>query len=190
MAKALPREVQERVKLAVFEKADAHGYASRGRVENGKFIDDLVDDSEIGGVVKEYVPDGRARTYIKDGILNQYTKAKVKEIHLAADSLVVIKQAYGVDGTFIHSNDGIVVCRSPGDGMVYVIGKGTVLKWETALRKALEFVARSPRYRSGGEHPEICLQLAVINNDITEGDKTQITSALDAVGVKVYFCSA
>jgi hypothetical protein len=152
-------------------------------------MDDLVDDPEIGGVIKEYVQSGKVRVYIKDGILNPYTKQKTKQILLSRDPVHIIRHTYGVEEAFILKQGDIVVCRSPNE-RIFVIGKGTVLKWETALRKALEYIARTSGVQLEGRYPSICLQLAVINNDITEGDRTHITNALAAVGVKVYFCSA
>jgi len=189
MAKALPKDVAAHIQESVFKKADEHCYASRGRVENGRFMDDLVDDPEIGGVIKEYVQGGKVRTYIKDGVLNAYTKQKTKQILSSHDPKQIICHTYGLEEAFILKKGDIVVCRS-SNGRKFVIGSGTVLKWETALRKALEYIARTPGIQVEGRYPSICLQLAVINDDITEGDKTQISSALAAVGVKVYFCSA
>ncbi len=72
MAKSLPSRVQKRIREAVCQKADQHSYASQDRVKNGQFMDDLVDDPEIGGVLREYMNEARVRTYIKDGILNAY----------------------------------------------------------------------------------------------------------------------
>ena len=37
-------------------------------------------------------------------------------------------------------------------------------------------------------YPQICLVLAIINGDATEADKNHIVSALNAIGVRVYFC--
>lgn len=189
MAKSLPKHVATQVQKAVFRKADEHGYASQGRVENGRFMDELVDDPEIGGIIKEYVQGGKVRTYIKDGVLNAYTKQITRRILRSVDPLQIICRTYGEEQAFILSRGDIVVCRSTNE-RIYVIGKGTVLKWETALRKALEYIARTPGVSAEGRYPSICLQLAVINDDITEGDKTQITYALAAVGVNVFFCSA
>ncbi|NPU99896.1 MAG: hypothetical protein HPY53_00795 [Brevinematales bacterium] len=189
MANSLPKDVAAQVKKAVFKKADEYCYAKRGRVENGRFIDELMDDPEIGGVIKEYRKAGRVRTYIKDGVLNTYTKQMTRLILRAANPIQIICRTYNEEQVFVLSRDDIVVCLSSNE-RIYVIGRGTVLKWETALRKALEYIARTPGVRTDGRYPAICLQLAVINDDITEGDKRQITNALAAVGVKVFFCSA
>ena len=63
------------------------------------------------------------------------------------------------------------------------------LKWETALRKALEIIVRNPGLTINNTVPSICLQLAVAGQDITDGDKKHISDALGAIGVKALFCN-
>ena len=78
MANALPKNIQAKVKRAVYKKADEFGYMECGRIESGRFLDILVDDPDVGKIIIEYMPKERVRTYIKDGILNAYTKAATK----------------------------------------------------------------------------------------------------------------
>ena len=72
MANALPKNIQAKVKRAVYKKADEFGYMECGRIESGRFLDILVDDPDVGKIIIEYMPKERVRTYIKDGILNAY----------------------------------------------------------------------------------------------------------------------
>jgi hypothetical protein len=51
MAKILTPDIKTK-KKAIYEKADKFGYASCGRNDSGRFIDDLVNDPEIGGIIK------------------------------------------------------------------------------------------------------------------------------------------
>jgi hypothetical protein len=70
---------------------------------------------------------------------------------------------------------------------MYIVQAGTLLKWETALRKVLECVAGTPSLYENRESTEMCLMLAVTNDELSYGDQRQIETALDLVGVKVYF---
>ena len=63
-----------------------------------------------------------------------------------------------------------------------------VLKWETALKKALELIARQPGMLSNDEKPEICLQLAMLSSSLTESEKEHILTALSIIGVRAVFC--
>lgn len=192
MAKILTPDIKTKIKKAIYEKADKFGYASCGRNDSGWFIDDLVNDPEIGGIIKEYIEKEKIRTYIKDAVLNAYKKERKKKVLSSALPSEVIYQLYSVKSTVIQKckgkDAGVSISRSE-DGGVFVISDGTVLKWETALRKALEIIAREPNLIVNGKTPSICLLLAVINQDITDGEKKHITAALDAISVKAQFCN-
>lgn len=189
MDKELPANKKKNVRKIIFERADAIGYTSRSRTNNGRFMDELVDDPEIGGVLKEYMPKDKVRTYIKDGVLNAYMKAQAKKNLASKSATDTVAQLYSTTSDIIQEckDLGVVVCRS-GDGCIFVVSEGTVIKWETALRKALELIAREPNLIINGKIPSICLHLAVTNHNITDGDRKHITTALKAISVKARFC--
>lgn len=192
MAKFLPNEKAELVKTRVYVKAEKFGYSNRSRTENNQFLDSLVEDVEIGGVVLEYMAKENVRTYIKDGILNAYAKQLTKNSLDKVSPTDTIQRIYGVSSSVIQQgtgkNEWVSVSRSD-DGRIFVVSGGTVLKWETALRKALELIAKQSGLSVDGKTPEICLQLVVKNNSLTEVDRTYILTALDAIGVKAIFCN-
>jgi len=187
MAKILDNKKAANIKELVYEKADKYDYINRSRVDNGKFMTALVDDPDVGGVLSEYLDRDKIRTYIKDGILNAYTKSRKKEILIRNSPIDTIKKIYSIAVTDIQTVGDVTVCRS-NDGRLFVVSNGTFLKWETALRKALELIAREAKLFVKGKTYEICLQLVVLNKGITDGDKSLITDALEAIGVKARFC--
>jgi len=187
MAKLLNNETAAKIKEIVYTKADKYDYINRSRVDNGKFMTALVEDPNVGGVLSDYLERDKIRTYIKDGILNAYTKSRKKEILNSNSPLDTIQKIYSTAVNIIQTVGDVSVCRS-NDGRVFVVSNGTFLKWETALRKALELIAREPKLFINGKTPEICLQIVVLNLGITDGDKSLITDALGAIGVKAKFC--
>jgi hypothetical protein len=192
MASILPKKKAAQVKTRVYAKADEFGYSTRSRTENNQFLDSLVEDTEIGGVLREYLAKEKVRTYIKDGILNAYAKQFTKSALNEASPTDTIQQIYGVSSSIIQQCTGknarVSVSRSD-DGRIFVISGGTVLKWETALRKALELIARETGLSVNGITPKICLHLVATNNSLTVADKKHITTALGAVGVQAMFCN-
>lgn len=188
MAKLLPADVEKRIKRLIYERADAFGYACRNRTDNSIFMDELVTDPEIGGILREYYPGERVRTYIKDAVLNAYTKQKNKQILKALDLPKILTKLYAEEISFVQKIDEDTVLLRAETGRLYVVGKGTILKWETALRRALDAIANHPNLQQNGVYPKICLMLAVINGDITDADKNHIRAAIAAIGVSVYFC--
>ena len=187
MGKILNKETADMVKETVYTKADAHGYMSRSRTENGSFMTDLVDDPEVGEVLSEFIDKGEIRTYIKDSIINRYTKERKKEVLKVISPIDTINKLYSKTAKVVQVIGEVTLCNSDC-GDVFVVSNGNYLKWETALRKALEFIAREPKYVFNGRAPEICLQLAVLSLGVTDGDKKLISDALDSLNVKVRFC--
>lgn len=192
MATVLPKKKAALVKTRVYAKADEFGYSTRSRTENNQFLDSLVEDPEIGGVLREYLVKEKVRTYIKDGILNAYAKQFTKNVLDEVSPTDTIQQIYGVSSSVIQQCTGkdarVSVSRSD-DGRIFVVSGGTVLKWETAMRKALELIARESGLTIDGKTPAICLHLVATNNSLTVADKKHITTALGAVGVEAIFCN-
>lgn len=192
MASVLPKKKAALVKTSVYAKADEFGYSTRSRTENNQFLDSLVEDPEIGGILREYLAKEKVRTYIKDGILNAYAKQFTKSALNEVSPTDTIQQIYSVSSSIIQQCTGknarVSVSRSD-DGRIFVISGGTVLKWETALRKALELIARETGLSVNGVTPEICLHLVATNNSLTVADKKHITTALGAIGVQAIFCN-
>lgn len=192
MAIVLPKKKANLVKTRVYAKADEFGYSTRSRSENNQFIDSLVDDADIGGVVREYLAKEKVRTYIKDGILNAYAKRFTKNALDEVSPTDSIQQVYGVSSTVVQQCTGkdarLSVSRSE-DGRIFVVSGGTVLKWEIALRKALELIAREPGLVIDKKTPAICLHLVPTNNSLTVADKNHIRTALAAIEVQAIFCN-
>lgn len=191
MANKITKAQQKKIKEAIFKKADEFGYITCSRIESGRFMDELVADPEIGGVLKEYMTKERIRTYIKDGVLNAYTKAKNRSALSTITPESTVEYLFSCRAEVIQrcngKNSGAFVLRAE-DERIFVVCSGTTLKWETALRKALELIAREQKLNENGK-PYICLQLSEVSQDLTEADKTHIRIALDAIGVKVFFCT-
>jgi hypothetical protein len=192
MATVLSKEMATLIKTNVYTKANEFGYSTRSRTENHQFLDSLVEAPEIGGVLCDFMAKEKVRTYIKDGILNAYAKQFTKNALDEVSPTDAIQQIYGVSSSIIHQCTGkdarVSVSRSK-EGQIFVVSGGTILKWETALRKALELIAKMPGLSVDGKTPEICLHLVAINNSLTVADKNHITTALAAVGIKAIFCN-
>ncbi len=194
MAKnSMPKKVREKIFKTVFDKADEFGYMECDRVQSGHFMDLLVEDLEVGIILIEYMPKERVRTYIKDTILNRYTKMFNSRALAAMPPETTIKNVYGVTAAVIDnitSKGNVLSILRSEKGNIYVVSSGTVLKWETALRKALEIIASKPSLTINDRAPYVCLKLSTPTQSLTEADRKLIQSALGAVGVKAVFCDA
>lgn len=138
MANALPKNIQAKVKRAVYKKADEFGYMECGRIESGRFLDILVDDPDVGKIIIEYMPKERVRTYIKDGILNAYTKAATKRALAGSTPANTIQTVFNETASVIQEGkgkqSGLFVLRSES-GNIYVVSGGTVLNGKLHCEK-------------------------------------------------------
>lgn len=138
MANILPARVSKEIKKIVNMEADQQRYSSMSRTESGAFMDGLVKREDVGGVIAQYVPQAEVRTYIKDGILNAYSKAYARKSR-PSDLASVICAVYNVESTFIEKRGDVEIYAASFDGTrkYFLIAYGTFIKWETALRKLL-----------------------------------------------------
>lgn len=190
----LPKEARKEIFDAVYKKADEFGYMECDRVQSGQFMDSLVDSPDVGVRLGNYMPKERVRTYIKDTILNQYTKHVNSHILASMTPEETINEVFDEDAAIIDNvtfkGNVLSILRSSDNGNIFVVSIGTALKWETALRRALEIIASKPNITVNNKAPSICLKLSVANQTLTEADKKAIKSALGAVGVKAVFCES
>ncbi|UWG95943.1 hypothetical protein LPY66_13625 [Dehalobacter sp. DCM] len=185
----LPRNVVDDIRYIVYEKADAYDYLNKGRNENGNFISNLALDPEVGGVLKEYMNQQRIRTYVKDSILNRYAKDKIHTLLSGDIKTELIKQeskeVYLIERKTVKSSS-IHLYRTEINTYI-VVGEGTVLKWETALRRALEYIEVCPGKGIEPNKWKIYVCLAITGNSITKSDKEHIVNSLDYLNVGVIF---
>lgn len=181
----VPAEVSREIRELTFAKADACSYGSASRVDNGAFIDRLVQDNEIGGRLRTFLPADKIRTYIKDAILNAYSKHIIKNKLGNVDFVSVIKKVYGKSSSLICSKDNVRVFRSE-DRNIFLITTGTYLKWESALRRLLEFVANNPQLNESEETVNLCLTLVTSNAERNTGDEKLLKEALKYINIQVF----
>ena len=186
MANKLPKNVSREVRNRTYAKCDEYGYSSRSRTENTAFMNSLVEEPEIGGRLREYMTGEEVRTYIKDTLLNAYAKANVKRKLACLTPMDVVLSVFAIETDFVGRLGETSICRSCSNA-IYLVQTGTLLKWETALRKVLECVAAHPHLSENSSSLEMCLLLVVTNDELSYGDRQQIEVALGFIGVKVFF---
>jgi len=177
----MPNEIKKEIKVTVFRKADEHDYMNRTRPDNARFMQDLVDDPEVGVKLASYMEKSAIKTYIKDGILNQYSKQKMRA---PADLSALLQKELGAsDCVQIDNDKARKISLYTGEGCSYVVACGTYLKWESALRKALEYATGIKE----GSKFQIVLVLSIQSVHATVSDMELTKKALEHIGVKCVF---
>ncbi|MCP4098163.1 MAG: hypothetical protein GY748_18175 [Planctomycetaceae bacterium] len=187
MSTKIPQSVAKRIKAIVFQAADEADYLAMARPDSGAFLNRLVTRPDVGGEIITYISRDEVRHYIKDAILNRYSKDKTKEAtpdHLKP----IVKSTYGLEAEESHSEVKLCLYRSTTperENEYVVISEGTVLKWETALKKALLFISAKPFSKTASE-VHILLLLFAQHKPVPPSDKKNLKNALKRCGAKPY----
>lgn len=178
-----PLEVAQIVKPRIYKLADEARYISMSRIDAGKFMDDLVINSDVGGVLELHIPKAQVRHYIKDSVLNRYSKDKACEV-LPDDLQSLVKKVFGASVSEIDKCKDVYLFRTVGDeGKYIVVSKGTFLKWETALRKSLLYIVSKP-FSKKASSVQTMLVLYAQGKVIAPADKILLQKALDICNAK------
>lgn len=188
MSNRPPQDIAARIKAIIYQAADREKYMAMSRPESGRFMDDLVRNPAVGGILESFIPKQEIRTYIKDSVLNRYTKDKAGDAYaLEFDKLIF--DIFNSNSIFIEKKGDIFLFKSiqnAGPFHYYVISKGTFLKWETALRKALLFISTSP-FSNLEAKIDILLVLYTQGKVITPSDERLLKTSLKICGAIPYF---
>ena len=180
MKKQIPREIAQAIKQIVFDEADQENFLARSRPENGAFLNRLVAMSSVGGKLLEYMPEADVRTYVKDTILNAYSKEKAQQ-NRPENIIDIIKKKFKFQSVeWVERRPDLqaeMYTTSTRDNFI-VVADGTYLKWETALRKALLYVASSPFCDLDNVETKILLLLFARSSKIPASDLTVLERAL------------
>jgi hypothetical protein len=177
----IPKPLRASVRQAVFQKADEHKYLAQNRVQNRAFLARLVEDPEVGGVLKEYLDKGAIKTYVKDGILNKYAKKRASDA-LLGDATRALNGLFKTQASLIEKRGKVSLYALAGGGQA-VVATGAFVKWETALKQAIEFLARSKGLARARPKPRIALFVSVKKPDATNADLELAKRALASIGV-------
>ena len=177
----IPDAVRVEIIQKVFQIADTEGYMTNNRVENTRFMDNLVANAEVGGKLLQFMEEEKVRTYIKDGILNQYTKQKRNISDEKLQS--AISRFYGEECQALGQGSDVLVYRMMSSQRTLVVAKGTCVKWETALRKILLYIGASPLFH----HEDVAKMLVILTGGmpLPANDEVILQRSLSQIGVDV-----
>ncbi len=179
MSNKVQSGIAKEIKERVFRKADEFNYLARSRTDNGTFLDQLVTMEDVGGRLSQFMSKAEIRTYIKDAILNRYSKDKTQE-ELPSDFNPIIQEKLDVEVHFVERENKtrISLFKSIKDNCYVVVVEGTYLKWETALRKALLYIASKPFSSQDNMKVHIILALFARHQKVSPSDLRQLQRAL------------
>ena len=189
MSVVLPKAVQLAVKQTCYRLLDEFGYMHKSRADSSLFMARLQNNPHVGKVLANYMKKEDIKTYIKDAILNRYSKDKrAKALPSDQQTLAdLVTDYYGKVANSIERAGDIHLLRLGRSEDLVVVSQGTLMKWETALRKALEFIERAPGLPPQAGTLRILLNIAPLANQPTTGDRTHLKKSLEYIKVDIRF---
>lgn len=84
----------------------------------------------------------------------------------------------------VGKSNEVTICRGEDDNLHYLVDYSTLVRWESALRRILEYMAKTPAIASNPEKVRICLVVVDQTSKLTLGDKMQLNKALSFINAK------
>lgn len=190
MATTIPKDKLKLIRQRTFEELDRANYSKSSRPDNTTLIENMLQNPEIGGIIGQYYSKERIRTYIKDSLLNLYAKRQKKSQRPTQDMLMKFCAQKYLVGNFatVPSGDKEVQLLKAAQSPIYVlIVEGTLLKWESALRKGLLYAAAHPLGHNAQNTVHILLSIFMGGVPMTPSDKKVLGLALSRAGADAYF---
>ena len=180
----MPKDVENEIKKTAYALCEEHGYGDGNRVDSTAFIDMLLARQDVGGRLKEYLPASGVRVYIKDTLCGRYTKNLTAQKMKMYSAVEAIKEVYGVNTVCVGKSGEVTVCKEDNSDYIYLVDYSTLVRWESSLRRILEYIARTPYADRNRNLIRICLVIVDQTNKLTYADKTLLAKALEFVNAK------
>lgn len=190
MSTRIPNGPRKEIFAYVYVKADEHRYLEKSRPENAQFMENLRLDPVVGGRLESYMEPPKVKTYIKDTILNKYAKDR-KVLPRSVEE--VLYPLYGESAEIDYrQQDHVSLHRIGNDGRLVAVSRTSDLKWETGLRKLVQYVAALPDpnavtpslFPVNMEHPDLVLIIFEYGSPINDSDKRLTEKGLKLANVQ------
>lgn len=183
VAKIIPSNIKSLVEDRCFELLDEWRYLNRSRIENGRFMDQLVEHRDVGKKLQDFIDAAATRKYIKDVIVNKYAKKK-RVMPREIDGVLKVITTDLLEEIDWVEEDHLSLHRA-NYGLLIVTARTTFVKWETGLRKILLYVNLKPVLRDPTQNVTKVLAVFEHSSDVNETDRNELGSALGMIGVRV-----
>ncbi len=182
----IPTEVSSQLEAETYRLCEEYNYGACDRTQSGKLLDLMNEMDSIGGILREYMSKEKVRTYIKDVLVHNYAVSKRSVLLDGSDDFAkkyFDSDNYRKSGT---KQKPIYVLSN----VVLIVANGTMLKWETALRHALEsrygFLTQN---KQGDLKLVVVIRLSYPKGKYAESDFIALRKTLEMIDVGVDFVS-
>lgn len=184
----IPDAVYARIKTAAQNIASEMGYLNASNSVRSTIINALVDNTDVGKRLSDYLDKTRVRSHIKDNILRAMSQQQFFNYPID-EQVEWCKSRYGAERLIVVERE----CSNPRRSVYWLKDEMTGFSvfvaecayrcWESALRAALLFIAKNKVTTEGGF--KILLSLSPGQAMVSEREEQFLREALAAIDVDI-----
>jgi hypothetical protein len=168
MSMAVPKEVRDRIRRRIWDKADELDWLRMADLDRTAWYENWSKEKEVGGALAHFMDPRKVRVYIKDSLLKPYLRGQLEDGAENALLAVGLRKEAGVLKSYekpygLLLADGKVVCW------------GNSRDWKSIVMSVFE---RAYRFESGAAHAAVLIETGKTTND-------GMREMIKAVGVKL-----
>lgn len=175
-SRRVPRDHVDSIVKALYAAADRLDWEHLPASARTAQYDDWVSDNEIGGVLTKYMSTENARSWIKDGPMKEYARARVGAGRYAKFGSVrgptvaqLVSHALGPDAQVVANSEGIKPshCLAKVDDAAIYVAWGTAKNLRHLVWATINYLAGQP------EHKACVLILESLEHPTPQAEKTR-----------------
>jgi hypothetical protein len=185
MSVNIPKNIKNDIKKLIYARLDECSYLSQTMRENGAVMERLARDPDIGGKIAEYTGREKVKTYIKDAMINKYSKLRTKAPDDLSDIVASVFGGTAKKQPSRPPSKGVDVYKN-NKGDLVIVSSGRLLKWESALRKLLEHIGRDLS-STGASRPAHKMLIVLVSGGkkIPPADVQHLQRSLGSINVQI-----
>ncbi|CAD6513831.1 hypothetical protein LMG27952_00790 [Paraburkholderia hiiakae] len=156
MSMAMPKEIRDRIRQKIWDKADELGWATLSDADRTIWYENWSKDKDVGGALAHFMDPRKVRVYIKDSLLKPYLRGRLEgdaETALLAAGLG--EGPLSIKATFNKPHGRLLL-----DGRVICWGNSR--DWKAIVISVFE---RAYRLESGIPYAAVLLETGRTTND-------------------------
>jgi hypothetical protein len=159
MSMAVPKEIRDRIRQKIWEKADELDWSKMADLDRAAWYENWSKEKEVGGALAHFMDPRKVRVYIKDSLLKPYLRGRLED---GADKALL---AVG-----LAKETSIIRSYDKPHGRLLLDGKvvcwGNSRDWKSIVISVFE---RAYRLESGTPYAAVLIETGKTTNDGVRG---------------------
>jgi hypothetical protein len=154
MSTAVPKEVRDRIRQRIWDKADELDWSRMADLDRTAWYENWSKEKEVGGALAHFMDPRKVRVYIKDSLLKPYLRGQLEDDAVNALLAVGLRKEDGTRKSY-EKPYGLFMC----DGKIVCWGNSR--DWKSIIISVFE---RAYRLDSGVPYAAVLIETGKTTN--------------------------